>query len=59
MAAKFEILSLYSVVPKSTNPEHIKANIELEVDSLCTNEIQLLDNLEHGCKYAWNSDTVK
>ena len=47
----------YSVIPKSTNPDHIKENIMLE-NILTAEEIKLLDNLEKGHKYAWNPESV-
>ena len=47
----------YSVIPKSTNPDHIKENIMLE-NILTTEEIEILDNLEKGHKYAWNPESV-
>ena len=48
----------YSVVPKSINPEHIKENIELEENVLNFEDIEMIDNLEKGQKYAWNAESV-
>ena len=47
----------YSVIPKSTNPDHIKENITLE-KALTDEEIKMLDNLENGRKYCWNPERV-
>ena len=47
----------YSVIPKSTNPDHIKENITLE-NILTEEEMEKLDNLEKGHKYAWNPESV-
>ena len=47
----------YSVIPKSTNPGHIKENIVLE-NILTEEEMEKLDNLEKGQKYAWNPESV-
>ena len=47
----------YSVIPKSTNPDHIKENISLE-NILTEEEMEKLDNLEKGQKYAWNPESV-
>ena len=48
----------YSVIPKSTNPDHIRENINLEDNVLTVEEIDILDNLEKGQKYAWNPESV-
>ena len=48
----------YSVIPKSTNPDHIRENIKLEDNILTEEEIEILDNLEKGQKYAWNPESV-
>lgn len=46
-----------SVLPKSTNPEHIRENIDIKSE-LTVEEIELLDNIETKIKYAWNSELV-
>ena len=48
----------YSVLPKSTNPDHIAENIELEKEALDLEDMKILDNLEHNWKYAWNAESV-
>lgn len=48
-----------SVVPKSTNPLHIKENISLYHNhKLDEGDIEALDGLEKGQKYAWNPSSV-
>ena len=47
----------FSVIPKSTNPDHIKENITLE-KALDDEEMKMLDNLEKGHKYCWNPERV-
>ena len=47
-----------SVVPKSTNPQHIAENINLNNSSLTDEEIELLDTIDLNKKYAWNADKV-
>ena len=47
-----------SVVPKSTNPQHIAENISLNHSSLTDEEIELLDTIDFKKKYAWNADKV-
>jgi diketogulonate reductase-like aldo/keto reductase len=47
-----------SVVPKSTNPQHIAENINLDNSSLTDEEIELLDTIDLNKKYAWNADKV-
>ena len=48
----------YSVLPKSTNPDHIAENIELEKEVLNAEDMKILDSLEQNCKYAWNAESV-
>ena len=47
-----------SVVPKSTNPQHILENFDLNGLNLTEEEIEILDNIELNKKYAWNADAV-
>jgi len=47
-----------SVVPKSTNPQHILENINLDGLHLTDEEIEILDAIDLNKKYAWNPDTV-
>ncbi len=47
----------FSVLPKSTNPIHIKENIRLDF-SLDDHDLQKLSSLDLNRKYAWNPDSV-
>ena len=48
----------FSVLPKSTNPEHIKSNIDLDF-SLSPEDLSKLNTLATADrKYAWNSNLV-
>ncbi|XP_038216974.1 uncharacterized oxidoreductase YtbE-like isoform X2 [Zerene cesonia] len=48
-----------SVIPKSTNPKHIKENIQLDF-RLTNEEMKALNNLSrHKNKYAWDSSNVR
>lgn len=49
----------YSVIPKSTNAQHIQENIDLPVDDLCLEDIEALDTINISTKYAWNSELVQ
>ena len=47
-----------SVIPKSTNPEHIKQNIALNFD-LSAEHMHILNNLKtYKVKYAWDPSSV-
>ena len=48
----------HSVLPKSTNPKHIKENIELKDITLSDEEMKHLDDIQVKIKYAWNPDSV-
>jgi diketogulonate reductase-like aldo/keto reductase len=48
----------YSVLPKSTNPDHIKENIDLDF-SLSQEDLSRLNSLGVSSrKYAWNPELV-
>ena len=47
----------YSVLPKSSNLQHIHENIHFDTE-LLPEDIKELDSLEINTKYAWNADLV-
>ena len=48
----------FSVVPKSTNPDHIIENGAIDFE-LTDEQMAMLDNLDKDKKYAWNPESVK
>lgn len=47
----------YSIIPKSTNPDHIRENFELDFD-MSDEQMKNLDALDRSSKYAWNPNVV-
>ncbi|KAF0289546.1 9,11-endoperoxide prostaglandin H2 reductase [Amphibalanus amphitrite] len=54
---KWALQHSLSVIPKSTNPQHMRENLELEF-SLDDQQMALLDGLERNTKFAWDSRVV-
>jgi len=48
------ILKGFSVLPKSTNPIHIRENFDIFCFKLTKEEVDELDGIERTKKYAWN-----
>lgn len=47
-----------SVIPKSTNPLHIKTNIELFDFTIEKTDIMLLNEINKNLHFCWNPDTI-
>ena len=47
----------HSIIPKSTNPDHIRENFQLDFE-LSESEMGELDSLDRSVKYAWNANIV-
>ena len=48
----------FSVLPKSTNPIHISENSQIDDFVISEEDMQILDNLDNGQKFAWNPKIV-
>nr|XP_021187535.2 uncharacterized oxidoreductase YtbE [Helicoverpa armigera] len=46
-----------AIIPKSTNPEHIRQNIALDF-TIAPEDMNILNNLENEVKYAWDPSNV-
>ncbi len=54
---KWALQKGFSVLPKSTNPDHIAENIDLDFD-LDDQDMLTLDSIKTKAKYTWNPKTV-
>lgn len=46
------------VIPKTSNPDRLKTNMEIEDFTLTMEQVAELDLLEDGTHYCWNPEGV-
>jgi len=46
------------IIPKSTNPDHIKTNIDIFSFELSNNDMDKVSNLNKDFHYCWNPSSV-
>ncbi|CAC5397406.1 Uncharacterized oxidoreductase MSMEG_2408/MSMEI_2347,Aldo-keto reductase family 1 member A1 [Mytilus coruscus] len=55
---KWAVQQSIGVIPKSTNPEHIRENMDIFDFSLSQQEIDILNKLDKQIHYCWNPKSV-